>query len=475
MALPNNPTPAELVKAVKELEQGGGGSTIDNQLSTTSENPVQNKVITNTLNDYLPLVDGRTYKAFAIEEDYWASLTIVNFVNCSKYDSLSVGDHILVFHKFGNENGLYQNLSNFEITQVGDSSYTGTSTNLYSSGNKAFRTLYVAKWGNEDVEGEKTFKATLKAQTILPRATNTYDLGSTTFQWNSIYANVIYQNGKQVANAENVPTQLSELADDSTHRLVTDTEKSTWNGKQNALTFDDTPSASSSNPVKSSGIYNAINDVAEIAEGKTQNYVISYSGSGSANATFNSTNDTIAIATSLNVVDVQGNTIALTSLRIGDIISITETSVPDRWVGAITSSTITFYKLETRLNIDSTPTSGSTNPVSSGGVYDAIPKSVDGLSGGQLTSPITLNGGDSATASKMILGTTGQITDTGTATLFGRSNATTLLVGHSSHALTLRGSATRPTYNGSTLAKSSDLGTQATYSLSGTTLTITTL
>ena len=33
-----------------------------------------------------------------------------------------------------------------------------------------------------------------------------------------------------------VPTALSDLTADSTHRLVTDTEKSTWNGKQNKLT-----------------------------------------------------------------------------------------------------------------------------------------------------------------------------------------------------------------------------------------------
>ena len=32
-----------------------------------------------------------------------------------------------------------------------------------------------------------------------------------------------------------VPTQLSELSDDATHRLVTDTEKSTWNDKQDAI------------------------------------------------------------------------------------------------------------------------------------------------------------------------------------------------------------------------------------------------
>jgi len=36
-----------------------------------------------------------------------------------------------------------------------------------------------------------------------------------------------------------VPDQLSDLSDDSTHRLVTDTEKSTWNAKAPALGADD--------------------------------------------------------------------------------------------------------------------------------------------------------------------------------------------------------------------------------------------
>jgi len=34
-----------------------------------------------------------------------------------------------------------------------------------------------------------------------------------------------------------IPTALSALSDDSTHRLVTDTEKGTWNGKQDSLGF----------------------------------------------------------------------------------------------------------------------------------------------------------------------------------------------------------------------------------------------
>lgn len=58
-----------------------------------------------------------------------------------------------------------------------------------------------------------------------------------------------------------VPTKLSDLTADATHRLVTDTEKNTWNNKQNALTFDNTPTKSSANPVKSGGVYSALADL----------------------------------------------------------------------------------------------------------------------------------------------------------------------------------------------------------------------
>jgi hypothetical protein len=56
-----------------------------------------------------------------------------------------------------------------------------------------------------------------------------------------------------------IPSALSDLSDDSTHRTVTDTEKSTWNGKQDALSFDSTPTDSSTNPVTSNGVYDAVN------------------------------------------------------------------------------------------------------------------------------------------------------------------------------------------------------------------------
>ena len=53
--------------------------------------------------------------------------------------------------------------------------------------------------------------------------------------------------------------KLADAADDTTHRLVTDAEKTSWNNKQNALTFDTVPKSGSSNPITSGAVY-TIND-----------------------------------------------------------------------------------------------------------------------------------------------------------------------------------------------------------------------
>lgn len=52
----------------------------------------------------------------------------------------------------------------------------------------------------------------------------------------------------------------SDLVDDTNHtnKFVTASEKTTWNGKQNALTFDSTPTENSTNPVTSGGVYTAL-------------------------------------------------------------------------------------------------------------------------------------------------------------------------------------------------------------------------
>lgn len=48
-----------------------------------------------------------------------------------------------------------------------------------------------------------------------------------------------------IADVTDIPTALSELSEDTTHRLVTDTEKSTWNGKEDASNKSSSYTASS--------------------------------------------------------------------------------------------------------------------------------------------------------------------------------------------------------------------------------------
>ena len=86
-----------------------------------------------------------------------------------------------------------------------------------------------------------------------------------------------------------------------------------------------------------------IDNAIEVAEGKTATYTIS----DVTNPTFNSNNDTISLSTIDTITDILGNVVSLSDLDVGDIILVTETEVPDRWVGSIASNVVTFYKMET--------------------------------------------------------------------------------------------------------------------------------
>lgn len=60
--------------------------------------------------------------------------------------------------------------------------------------------------------------------------------------------------------------ELADLTQDATHRTVTDAEKAAWNAKQDALSFDTTPTANSSNPVTSGGVKTALDAKAAKSE-----------------------------------------------------------------------------------------------------------------------------------------------------------------------------------------------------------------
>ncbi len=71
-----------------------------------------------------------------------------------------------------------------------------------------------------------------------------------------------------IKNKPAIPTALSELTEDNTHRVVSDLEKTAWNNKQNTLSFDDNPTENSDNPVKSSGIKKSLEAKVDKVDGK---------------------------------------------------------------------------------------------------------------------------------------------------------------------------------------------------------------
>lgn len=139
------------------------------------------------------------------------------------------------------------------------------------------------------------------------------------------------------------------------------------------------------------------------------------------------------------------------------------------------------------VTVDQSITQGSSNPVESSALYREFEKKANSddlkavaTSGSyndlsavpinssgettkaiQLGKPLTVTGGDSATAGKISLNQAGngQITDGSTSTIFGFMAANELTVGSPSYALKLRGSGTNPKYNGKDLALKSDVPT----------------
>ena len=144
------------------------------------------------------------------------------------------------------------------------------------------------------------------------------------------------------SGAQKNPTTLSQLSDDSTHRLVTDAEKTTWNGKQNILTFDATPTALSDNPVTSSGIKTYVdNGIDDVWMHKSRSVGISCATiTGHNNNIFNSIDTSVSKTFGYydeycGIQDLYGDNVDFRDLRIGDTVLITETNVPDRWLASV--------------------------------------------------------------------------------------------------------------------------------------------
>lgn len=128
--------------------------------------------------------------------------------------------------------------SGFRISQIG----------VYNYASKGLRETYLPKDGGE-LYG-----------TISPYSNNGADLGTSSKYWNNAYITKI--NGATVGSSPKFTDTTYEskaaASGGTAVSLVTTGEKYVWNNKQDALTFDSTPTAGSSNPVTSAGIKSAI-------------------------------------------------------------------------------------------------------------------------------------------------------------------------------------------------------------------------
>lgn len=102
----------------------------------------------------------------------------------------------------------------------------------------------------------------------------------------------------------NIGANATNITQDSTHRFVTDTEKTIWNAKQNAITIDTALSSSSTNPVQNKVVNTALAGKASSSHTHS-NYVNQNAFSnitvGSTTIAADSATDTLTLVAGSNV------------------------------------------------------------------------------------------------------------------------------------------------------------------------------
>ena len=96
---------------------------------------------------------------------------------------------------------------------------------------------------------------------------NTGSSASPSWKWEQIGESKFELTITQTASGITINTTALQSATSAQTGLLTAADFATFNGKQDALTFDDTPTASSTNPVKSSGIKTELDKKVNIAQG----------------------------------------------------------------------------------------------------------------------------------------------------------------------------------------------------------------
>lgn len=169
---------------------------------------------------------------------------------------------------------------------------------------------------------------------------------------------------------------------DSTESL-TETLKNIEDNKQDELTFDDTPTSGSTNPVTSDGVYQALQNVdidvdsamSTTSEKPVQNKVIT----GAINKRVPNYNES---PSGWDTTPTQNSTKPITSGGVYD--ALQGVGANDNFIGTVAEwealtdtqkaqyKTVDFTDDFNGATIDAVPTQNSTNAVSSGGMYDVV-------------------------------------------------------------------------------------------------------
>lgn len=202
-------------------------TVVDNTLSTTSTNPVENKVITNALNDK---VDKEMGKGLFSDEEK------------TKLENIEDGAQVNVLEKLI-VNGQEATITDKSITLTLITSAVSNLQNYY------LKTETYTKQEVEDLIGQ-TVGVTIEIVEQLPTEGQSNVIYFLPTETEGVYSQYIYTTDGWILIG-------STTVDLSNYYTKTQID-TLLNGKQNVLTIDSFPTALSNNPVASGGVYTAI-------------------------------------------------------------------------------------------------------------------------------------------------------------------------------------------------------------------------
>lgn len=458
--------------------------TVDSELSTSSTNPVQNKAITTELNkkagDFsIEIYNGTSGNPKPVR---FASF---NYSTCISEEGIAAKISLVSGHGNGTSYAFLEDaiirVNHLGDVEVDNFKYYGASAGTYDGANRQYGDIFwLVDTTNKIVDFYVLMGQYARVQQT-PWKRLTYSTKGTVTQYISCS---VYSSGeKQWAN--NSEFVLKSDIDD----LGGVTYSLSKSGSTITLTGSDgsTTSVTDDNTTYTHPASHAASMITGLATVATSGKYSDLSGKPTIPTVNNATLTIQKNGTNVATFTANSSTNATANITVP-----TKTSELTNDSGFKTTDNNTTYTIasgDSNGQIKVTPSSGSAYNVSVKGLGsaaytastayataaqgtkadNALPKS-----GGTMTGPLTITGGDATTAGKMILSQSGkgQITDSGTSTLFGFVASDSLTVGHGSYKLLLRGNYSRPSYNGSSVAMLSDVeGKAPAYQYSTTDLT----